>query len=199
MGQKVIELTCPGCGARIANRQEICEWCHKPVIVSSFNSMDSLSPIEINKYAASYRKALAENPDDSDLNISAGMCYMKLKQYDKAFEAFEKAMEDNFDNSEMYFYAAISLLKGKQPFATPKANVDKAMDYIRSATMLENRGIYYFVLAYLAYDYYSRKMLNTRPGYKEYLQNAVQYGVTSNDIQCAFELMGCEVPAALLG
>jgi tetratricopeptide (TPR) repeat protein len=67
---------------------------------------------EVNKYMGAYRKALAENPDSQELNTSVAMCYLKL--YDKAIPAFEKAIEDNFDNSEIFFYAAVSLLRGKR-------------------------------------------------------------------------------------
>ena len=49
---------------------------------------------EVNKFAGAYKKALAENPDNQELNNSVAMCYLKLKLDDKALPAFEKAMED---------------------------------------------------------------------------------------------------------
>ena len=71
---------------------------------------------EVNKYAGAYRSALSQHPDNTELNNSIAMCYLKLKLYDKAQASFAKAIEDNFDNSETYFYAAISLLSGKKAF-----------------------------------------------------------------------------------
>ncbi len=70
----------------------------------------------VNKYVNSFSAALKSTPDNDLLNISAAMCYLKLKLYDKAKFAFEKAIENDIDNSEAYFYAAVSLLKGKKHF-----------------------------------------------------------------------------------
>ena len=106
MSQEVISLACPGCGVRVSTEQKKCEYCGGPIIISGFESVVSMSLPEVNKYAGAYRKALAENPDNKELNTSIAMCYLKLKLYDKAISGFEKAMEDNFDNSEVFFYAA---------------------------------------------------------------------------------------------
>lgn len=80
---------------------------------------------QISKYADSYKKTLAENPDSQDLNLSIGICYLRLKMYEKASASFEKAMEDNFDNPEPFFLAAVSLLRGKKPFVTLRPVIDK--------------------------------------------------------------------------
>lgn len=37
MSHTVIEMNCPGCGARVSTGQSECEWCHKPIIISTFN------------------------------------------------------------------------------------------------------------------------------------------------------------------
>ena len=70
MSHTVIEMNCPGCGARVSTGQSECEWCHKPIIISTFNSVYSMPMPEVNKYAGAYKKALSENPDDQDLNNS---------------------------------------------------------------------------------------------------------------------------------
>ena len=97
MAHEVVELNCPGCGARVSTGQKECDWCHKPIVISTFNSVYSMPLPEVNKYAGAYRKALSENPDNTDLNKSVAMCYLKLKMYDKALAAFEKAIEDYFE------------------------------------------------------------------------------------------------------
>ena len=94
MSHQVVELNCPGCGARVSTAQKECDWCHKPIVISTFNSVYSMPMPEVNKYAGVYRKALTENPDNTELNKSIAMCYLKLKMYDKALGAFEKAIED---------------------------------------------------------------------------------------------------------
>ena len=198
MAHQVVELTCPGCGARVATNQKECEWCHKPVIISTFNSVYNMPMPEVNKYAGTYRKALAENPDDMELNNSVAMCYLKLKMYEKATAAFEKAMEDNFDNSETFFYAAICLLQGKKPFLHQRPTIDKIIEYINAATMIEPRGIYYFFLAYIKYDYFARKYFRTSPDYVECLAMARQAEYSEYDVTQLFGILGVPCPEQLL-
>lgn len=194
MGQQIVELNCPGCGARVNTGQQLCDWCHKPVIISTFNSVYSMPMPIINKYAGAYRKALGENPDNIELNNSIAMCYLKLKLYDKALLAFEKAMEDNFDNSETFFYAAVCLFGGKRPFQAKKNVVDKALQYLESAVMIEPRGVYYYFMAYIKHDFYYLKKLNVKPNYSECLEQAkLAGGVANADLVMLSQIMGCSV------
>lgn len=195
MAQQIIELTCPGCGARVSTGTATCEWCHKPVVITTFNSVVDMPLPEVNKYANSYKKELSENPEDKTLNTSIAMCYLKLKMYDKALPAFEKAIEDNFDNSESYFYAAVCLLKGKKAFLAQRSDIDKIEEYINAANMIEPRGIYHYFLAYIKQDFFERKFLNTTPTYEECLMNAEQMGTSQYDKDMLFELLGVGKPA----
>ena len=197
MAQQVIEINCPGCGARVSTGQTECEWCHNPIIISTFNSVYNMPPLQVNKYANSYRRSLEENPDNRELNNSLAMCYLKLKMYDKALAAFEKAMEDNFDNSETFFYAAICLLGGKKAFLAQRPTIDKILEYINAATMVEPRGIYYYYLAYIKYDYFSRKFFKTSPTYQEALTYAKQLGVSEFDIEQLYLILGVDRPNCL--
>lgn len=194
MSQQIIELTCPGCGSRVTTNQKECEWCHKPIIISTFNSVYNMPMPEINKYAGTYKKALSENPDDKELNNSIAMCYLKLKLYDKALQAFEKAMEDNFDNSETFFYAAVCLLKGKKAFLAQRTDIDKAIEYINAALMIEPRGIYYYFLSYIKYDYFERKYLNTTPNYQECFNQSCEMGTSEFDKEMLFNILGVARP-----
>lgn len=194
MSHQVVEINCPGCGARVSTRQKECEWCHKPIIISTFNSVYSMSMPEVNKFAGTYRKALAENPDNQELNNSAAMCYLKLKLYDKALPAFEKAMEDNFDNSETFFYAAVCLLKGRKAFLCNRPEIDKIEEYINAAIMIEPRGVYYYLLAYIKFDYFNRKFFKTSPTYQEALAMAQQQGYSPFDAEQLFGILGVERP-----
>ena len=195
MSHTVIEMNCPGCGARVSTGQSECEWCHKPIIISTFISVYSMPMTDVNQYAGAYKKALSENPDDQDLNNSIAMCYLKLKLYDKALSAFEKAMEDNFDNSETFFYAAICLLKGRKAFLLNRTEIDKAEEYINAAIMIEPRGIYYYFLAYIKYDYFSRKYFKTSQTYQEALKMAQQQGFSPYDAEQLFSILGVEKPS----
>lgn len=197
MAHEVIELNCPGCGARVSTGQQECEWCHKPIIISTLNSVYSMPMPEVNKYAGAYRKALVENPDNVALNKSIAMCYLKLKMYDKALCAFEKAIEDNFDDSEVYFYAAICLLNGKKAFLTQRPTIDRILEYINAALMIEPKGIYYYYLAYIKYDYFERKHFRTNPNFQECLLMAQNSGVSDYDIQQLYDVINVSRPEFL--
>ena len=194
MSQQIIELNCPGCGARVSTGQKECDWCHKPVVISTFNSVYSMPMPEVNKYAGAYKKALSEHPDNDELNKSVAMCYLKLKLYDKALSAFEAAIEDNFDDSETYFYAATCLLKGKKAFLAQRNEINKCIEYINAANMIEPRGIYYYFLAYIKYDFFERKYLNTSPNYQECLGMANDFGTSEYDINMLFDILGVTKP-----
>ncbi len=197
MAHQVIELECPGCAASISTSTKTCPYCYKPIVISTFNSVHSMPPIEINKRANAYRKALVNHPDNQDLNMSVAFCYLKLKLYDKALPCFEKAIEDNFDNSEVYFYAAICLLKGKKPFLTPRTVIDKIEEYLQAAIMIEPRGIYYYMFSYVRYDHHYRKYYVMEPNYAELYQQAEQAGLSQTDVEELFSILGVERPEAL--
>lgn len=194
MAQTIVEINCPGCGARVSVNQKECEWCHNPIIVSTFNSVFNMPMPKVSENAGAYREALKEEPENKEYNTLIAMCYLKLKLYDKALLAFEKAIEDNFDNSETFFYAAICLLAGKKPFAQQKPIINKIEEYINAALMIEPKGIYYYFLAYIKKDYYGRKFLKVSPSFEETLNMAMESGVSEYDIQQLFEILGNENP-----
>ena len=194
MAHQIIDLRCPSCGAAVSTGQSECNNCYNPITISTFNSVYSMSLPEVNKYAKAYESALSQHPDNTELNNSIAMCYLKLKLYDKAQAAFEKAMEDNFDNSETYFYAAICLLKGKKAFLAQRADIDKAVEYINAALEIEPRGIYYYFLAYIKYDFYERKYLNTTPNYRECVQKSYDIGTPDFEKDMLFKTLGVTNP-----
>ena len=198
MSQEIINMDCPGCGAPVNTSQKTCNYCGKPTIISSFTSVYSMPMPEVNKYARGYQKALQNAPDNGELNTSIAMCYLKLKLYDKALLAFEKAVEDNFDNSETFFYAAISLLRGKKAFLTQRSDIDKIEEYINAALMIEPRGVYYYFWAYIKYDYFHRKFFNTQPNYKEALELAYDNGVSEYDTEQLFSILTVPKPEVLV-
>lgn len=197
MVHRIIDIKCPGCGSPVNTGDRECPYCGRPVVISTFNSVYDMPLAEVNKYAGAYRQALASNPDNQDLNNSIAICYLKLKLYDKAIEAFEKAVEDNFDNSETFFYAAICRLKGKKAFVAMRSDIDKIEEYLNAALMIEPKGIYYYCWAYIKYDYFNRKYLNTSPTYQDLFQQAQIAGLSSFDVQQLYGLLGVDRPTCL--
>lgn len=193
MAQQVLDLTCPGCGAPIEVGMKECPYGH-PVTISTFNSVYSMPMPMVNKYAHTYNKKLTANPFDQQSLESVAFCYLKLKLYDKALEAFEKAVEENFDNAELYFYAAVCLLEGKKAFLHQRPTIDKILEYVNAAIMIEPRGIFYYFLAYIRYDYFKRKFLNISPNFQETLALARQSGYSEFDTVQLFSILGVEKP-----
>ena len=197
MVTQVHDIKCRSCGAAADVGQTKCRFCKQPMIVSTFNSVYSMPMQMVNQYAAAYREALQNEPNAKDLNNSIAMCYLKLKLYDKALTALEKAMEENFDSSETFFYAAICLLGGKKAFLAQRPIIDKIEEYLNAALAIEARGIYHYFLAYIKYDYFSRKFFNTSPTYQEALGNAKGAGVSPHDIEQLFGILGVSRPETL--
>lgn len=194
MSHEVVELECPGCAAAITTATKTCPQCFRPIVITTFNSISSFSPMDLNKQVNTYRKAMTGHPDDDELNMSIAFCYLKLKLYDKAIPCFEKSLEENFDNSEAYFYAAIALLKGQKAFMTPRPVIDKIEEYLNAAIMIEPKGIYFYFLAYIKYDHHHRKFYKTTPNYEELLAQANANGYSETDVQNLFDLLGVSRP-----
>ena len=60
--------------------------------------------------------------------------------------------------------------------------------------MIEPRGIYYYFLAYIKYDFFERKYLNVSPNYKSCLSDAITFGTSEYDKNLLFEILGVVRP-----
>lgn len=196
MSQQVVDLKCPGCGNPVSSRDKTCIYCGNPVMITSFNSVADMSMPLLNKYVNSYRAGLAKE-DNPEIQNAMGICYLKLKLYDKATSAFDSAIEENPDNSENYFYDAVSLLKGKKAYLSLRPVIDKIEEYIQAALSIEPRGIYYYFWAYIRYDYHKRKFFNVSPEYSEILLMAEEAGVSEYDKDMLYNMLNVNRPDCL--
>lgn len=194
MAHQIVELECPGCATPITTSTRQCPQCFREIVISTFNSVNSMSPLDINKQANAYRKAMVNHPDDKTLNMSIAFCYLKLKLYDKALPCFEKAIEDNFDNSEVYFYAAVALLKGKKAYLTPRPVIDQIEEYLQAAIMIEPKGIYYYFWSYIRYDHHYRKSYMMTPNYRDLLGQSQQAGLSQTDVEELYSILEVQRP-----
>lgn len=197
MSYQVVELECPGCGAAISTQTKKCPYCQRQIVITTFNSINGLTHLELNKQVSTYKKVMANNPDHIELNMSVGVCYLKLKLYDKAISAFEKALEDNFDYSETYFYAAAALLKGKDPFLASRAVIAKIEEYINAAITIEPKGIYFYFWAYIRYAHHHKKLYNAVPDYIALLNEAKEKGYSDMDADEMFQMLGISRPECM--
>lgn len=193
MPMRVADLNrCPHCTAPVNPDMERCPYCDEKIYMTSFNDLSSFSVPQVQKCRQAYQQCLVSDPANPTLNLSVGLCYLKLKLFDEAYSYFSKAMDGNFDDSEPYFYAAISLIKGKKAFLHTRPEIDRMIELVDAANSIEERGIYHYFLAYLKYDYFKRKFLNTTPNYKDYLARAQRAGCSAMDMAQIFEMMGVE-------
>lgn len=188
MAYQSVDVTCPGCGAPVNTGMETCKYCHRPVMITSFASAISMPQPDLGKYIRSYEKMQKDNPDDPAINKSIGICYILRGNYDRAIDTLERAIDDDPDDADAYYFASVAMLKGKKAFLAQRKAVDKIVEYLQTATQLGSEyglsqtGLYYYFLAYVAYDYFARKRLNVTPSYNDYLAQASLCGVTTFDM-----------------
>lgn len=194
---ELIEIKCPGCGARLQINQKECEYCHSPVIISSMSDIFNMSAANVSKYSKSYESDLSENPDNAELNNSLAMCYLKMGFYDRALEKFDKAIEQDLNNPETYLYAAVCVLAGRKPFLTPRPDIDRIEKYINAALMLGENGLFRYFQAYIKYDYFKRKFFKTTPTWEECLAQAKQDGFSPADVNQLFSILKQEIPSCM--
>ena len=63
--------------------------------------------------------------------------------------------------------------------------------------MIEPKGIYYYFLAYIKYDYFARKYFKTSPSYQEALAMANDAGLSAFDIEQLYGILGVVRPDCL--
>lgn len=192
-----ISLTCPSCGALVSLENKKCEYCNSPLIFSEFNSFWGTENVNAQRYLSSYSTSSPTIYENPEVNFSAGMCCLKLRLFDKAFNYFDKAISFNFNNCEAYFYAALSLLDGKKAFLSKRDTIDKIEQNIKAAIAIEPRGIFYYFWAYIKYDYFKRKFLNTTPDYKECLLHSAEKNTLDFDKKMIFDVIGVQRPIEL--
>ncbi len=197
MSTKVVELTCPGCGASLSVNQKVCKFCRRAITVSTFRSVYDMTGGEFNEYRSACEDSLKESPADGGLHFSQAMCYLKLGLYEEAGKELDKAISDNFDNSEAYFYKALTMLDKKIPKVFPRAHIDKMEEYLKAAIKIEPRGIYYYFAAYIRYDYHERKFLNVSPNYKQLFQMAQERGYSEYDLEQLYGMLEVKRPRVL--
>lgn len=186
---QVVDLRCPGCGHAVSQKTERCEYCGRVIEITSFSQAETLTAEDLRKHIAFYGSMTGESANASAY-FSQGICFLKLKFYDKAIESFEKVISVDFCCAEAYFYAAVCVLKGEKPFLLSRAEIDRTENFLGSAVAFKDCGIYRYFQAFIRYDYHHRKFFKVTPDYKEYLNTAKTLGVSQKDIDELYALLG---------
>jgi tetratricopeptide (TPR) repeat protein len=120
-----------------------------------------------------------------------------LKKYDQALNYLEKAQADNFEDATPFFYAAVARLKGRKPFLLNRQEIDQIMTDIEAAMSIEPKAEQYYFMSYIKRDYFKRKFLNTTPSWEEYMQEAVDNGLSAADVEEFHAMVGTPVDIEL--
>lgn len=188
-----IPLNCPNCDRPVTLETEVCPGCHQPITLSSI-SLRGLTPLHLNHRAGAYMSALAANPGNQTLNCSLGTCFAGLHLYDKAIACFEKAIEAFAGSADTYFLAAVCLLRGKTPYMAKRSDIDKAVEYLNAANMLEPKAVYFYLLGYIKQEYFERKYLNVTPNAEQEFASAKEMGIYNEEIEELNELLNIQKP-----
>lgn len=122
---------------------------------------------------------------------------IKMKMYDDALSYFKSAMSDPTADPDVFYYAAIAALRGRAASVQQQYVIDSVEKYIKTAITNDPKGIYYYFLAYIKYDFYERRYLRTKPSSKEAFALAIQHGVTRGQIDEMYSLLQVKKPACL--
>ena len=190
-------IKCPNCGASITTQTKKCDYCRSDIMIKSFRALSNMPLPQVNKYMASYRAAAAEHPNHNDVNTSIGMCYLKLKKYDQAIEAFEKAQADNFEDATPFFYAAVARLKGRKPFLCSRPEIDAMETDVNAALSIDPKAEQYYFLSYIGRDYFKRKFLKHSPAWEDLMNEAVDNGLSPADVEEFHAMTGTPIDISL--
>ena len=188
----IVELTCPGCGARVDEQVKECPFCHQPLVYSNLRSVGLVESTILDKTIKNY---LLSNSLNSEKEISLGLCYLKLKLYDKAINTFEFILNKDISNSDVYYFLSIALLRGKKAFMCDRNSINRIIDYLNAALSINEKGDYYFFLAYIKYDYFYRKSLRSEPDFIAYKTKADEFRFSNEEKDIFFSTLNVLKPS----
>lgn len=194
---EILDNKCPNCGDGIDIGQTICESCRQPVRITSLKTLSTIDNGSLIRRTMNYKRIVEENPSSLDEQLSLSLVFLKLGRFKDANESFVKCLQLDPTNSELYYYAALSLLDGKKAFLNSRKTIDEILGLMDAAITLENKGIYYYFISYIKYDFFFRKHLRIEPDYRDTFVFSQEVGVSENDIFEMYEILKIDRPDSL--
>ena len=155
---------CPQCGAPVKLASNRCEYCSAEFLVTSLAYLDKFDKTGINKYVTQYKQMLKDDPDNGEVNLAMGICYLDLGLFDLATKFFAKAIEQIPDSADVYYYQALAQMKGKRPKVLTLTEIRKVEEYLNAATQLDNtKAKFYSLWALIKYDFYLKNGMRINP------------------------------------
>ena len=85
----------------------------------------------------------------------------------------------------------------KKAFLSNKSTITQIETFINDAISIESKGVYYYFMAYIKFDYYKRKSFRTKPDYIECLNQAIRNNLSRMDAEQMFKIIGVTMPHEL--
>lgn len=192
---EIKEMNCPNCGNPVFAEDKKCKYCGGPIVITNLVGASNLSVLQLNKYVASYRQTVTQQPDNARARISLGLCRLRLRFYGEALSDFKTAVESDFGNADLHFYCAVCLLCGKKPFLQTRSVIDEVITYLNAAISIAPKGVYYYFLAFVIADYFERKKFKTESSSREFLSKALKSGCSEMDKSLLFDILSVDRPS----
>jgi hypothetical protein len=131
-------------------------------------------------------------------HFAAGVQHLDLGLRREAVEDFRLARASDPRNQDAYYLGAVAQLDGKKAFLASLQCIRESEELIQGAIGLEDRGIFYYFLAYVRFDYYERKFLRAPAPWQLSFVAACSRGLTQGQIDSLFKLLSVENPLPVL-
>lgn len=190
MTPEVINLVCPGCGSPISTGTKECDCCGRPLVIQTFKTLVDLDKPLTNKYVNEYRKILATDPFNPEINKAMGLSLMKLGLYEQSVTMLDNASTYDLSDADSCFFSAAARLCGKRPAFVKRDVIDVVIRKTEAAKMIEPKGIYDYFIGVVKYDYFYRKGFNISPRWDEHIVMAEENGLSETDIDELNEILG---------
>ncbi len=193
-----IVITCACCGNTASyplQKESIrCRYCRQPVIPANHVDAKQVPPPARIKQIALLTQAEAQKPASSEIPMALGLFYLTGGAYQYAVPQFKKAIENDPMNADAYFYLVVAMLGGKKAFLQTLPNIKAIVENLTFAEQLDPKAVYFYLHAYIAYDYYKRKFIGCSPSYTELLAQARSMGLSQAEGDELFSLLKTEKP-----
>lgn len=193
-----IVITCGCCGHKEAyplQKESVrCRNCRQPIIPANYKEAKQMPASARTKQILLLNQAATISPDAPEIHMALGLFYLTNGAYQYALPQFRKVVEIDPLNADAYFYIAVAMLGGVKPFIKGISEIETIVENLNLAEQMEEKAIYFYLHAYIAYDYYKRKFIGCTPSYQELLLKARYLGITSADADSLFELLKTDKP-----
>lgn len=193
-----IVITCGCCGHKEAyplQKESVrCRNCRQPIIPANYKEAKQMPAPARTKQILLLNQAATVSPDAPEIHMALGLFYLTNGAYQYALPQFKKVIAIDPLNADAYFYVAVTMLGGENPYLKVLSEIEIMVENLKLAEQIEGKAIYFYLHAYIAYDYYKRKYRGCTPSYPELMSKARSLGITSADADSLFELLKTDKP-----